>query len=151
MWIQIKDIIRKHPLFDSTPDFVLWPMTLTFCMDITLDQLNKPWKTAWRWQEHGQKGVTDRWMAQAIHRAARSQLNNWRTTMADCFVSGKLRSQAKTRHHWNAPVPRIRTPEKVSSNEHALDLNNNQPNRPMNRPLHLYDQRRLQKTWFDVD
>ena len=112
MLIQTKDIIRKHPLFDSTPDFVLWPMTLTFCMDITLDQLNKPWKTAWRWQEHGQKGVTDRWMVPAIHRAARSQLNNWRTTMTDCFASDKLHSQAKTRHHWNAPFREYALPKK---------------------------------------
>ena len=42
-------------------DLDLWPLTLTFCMDVTSVIGNNSWKFMMiRWQEHSQKGVTDR-------------------------------------------------------------------------------------------
>ena len=38
----------------------LWPLTLTFCMDIVSVNSNNSWKFRMiRWEEHCQKGVTD--------------------------------------------------------------------------------------------
>ena len=41
-------------------DLDLWPLTLTFCMDLTSVNGNKSWKLRMiRWQQHCQKSVTD--------------------------------------------------------------------------------------------
>ena len=58
-------------------DLDLWPLTLTFCMDVTFVMTSENFVMIW-WWEHSQKGVTDGqtdgqtdW---TIHRAAWSQL-----------------------------------------------------------------------------
>ena len=46
---------------DDLCDLDLSPLTLTFCMDITFANGNNSWKFRDdRWQELGEKGVTDR-------------------------------------------------------------------------------------------
>ena len=63
-------------------DLDLWPLTLTFCMDVTLVRGDN---VTIRWWEHSQKGVTDRQTdgrtdrrtENTIHRAAWSQLKTW--------------------------------------------------------------------------
>ena len=44
MWIQTGVRVRKRLIWVLTCDIDLWPLTLTFCMDITSDHGNKSWK-----------------------------------------------------------------------------------------------------------
>ena len=64
LWIQTGVTVRKRPNcgkigFDLC-DLDLWPLTLTFCMDISLSMVTTPENFMLiQWQEHCEKGVTN--------------------------------------------------------------------------------------------
>ena len=73
-------------------DLDLWPLTLIFCMDITLVNGNHSWEISWwygdkkRWQEHCNKGVMDGRTDWSALRASWLQLKNMCIKWIDfCF------------------------------------------------------------------
>ena len=62
LWIQTGVAIRKQPnwgkIYFDLCDLDLWPLSLTFCMDIIITPEN--FMMIW-WQENCEKGVTDTW------------------------------------------------------------------------------------------
>ena len=89
-WIQTGVTVRKRPIWVKSDDFFylcdldLWPLTLTFCMDVIFRMdvtfvITPENFVMIRWWEHSQKGCDGRTERQAdgdwtIHRAAWSQL-----------------------------------------------------------------------------
>ena len=82
MWIQTGVRVRKRLSWVLTCDLDLWPLTLTFCMDITFDHGNNSWKfhddtmmgTWWKRCDRQTDRRTDGRTENTICRAAWSQL-----------------------------------------------------------------------------
>ena len=76
-------------------DLNLWPLTLTSCMDITFVNVSNSWKfhDDIRWQEHGEKGVTDRQTdretERGVLRAAWSQLKQTKHSDINTLEMGR--------------------------------------------------------------
>ena len=89
MWIQTGVTVRKrlNPIHHDLCDLDLWPLTLTFCMDITSVNGTPENFRMIRWLEHSEKGVTDgrtdRQTERSVLRAAWSQLKIHRKTFHD--------------------------------------------------------------------
>ena len=97
MWIQTGVRVRKRLSWVLTSDLDLWPLTLTFCMDITFDHGNNSWKfhddtmmgTWWKRCDRRTDGRTDRQTDRrtenTICRAAWSQLKRSRNPKFEPF------------------------------------------------------------------
>ena len=116
-WIQTGVTVRKCPnwgniCFDLC-DLDLWPLTLTFCMDITFVNGNNSWQfhddtvtgTLFKkvWQTGGQTdrqmdGRTEGWMERCVLRAAWSQLKTqrWAIAILSVVLSSKSHQYDKT-------------------------------------------------------
>ena len=110
-------------LFFDLCDLDLWPLTLTFCMDITSANGNSPWKfhddmmmgTWWKRRDGRTDGRTD-W---AIYRAAWSQLKHgWHRPQSRRYKS--IKTLYISINRGNGPEQRISNSKAYQNTIHHL-------------------------------